>query len=223
MSKFKAILWDFDGVLFDSHSFITNCMLYILHRYGIFVNEKWLSDMLKISTTTTMNHLQRKFHLTDEMATKIKEQFYTDIDDAGLDTNTEPMAGAKEVLKYIQDIGIKNFIFTNRRFRAVHHLLKKYNMEDYFNEIRVSDGLMPRKPNPDAILDIMKVYQLEPTDILSIGDRGIDHQTAMAAGGLHTCHFGENLFSSIKPNYWITDMKELKLIIKGEYDLDDLS
>jgi phosphoglycolate phosphatase-like HAD superfamily hydrolase len=224
MSKFKAILWDFDGVLFDSHPFITNCMLYILHRsYGIYVNEQWLSDMLKISTSTTMNHLQRKYHLSDEMVEAIKGKFYADIDDSSVDVNTMPMPGIKEVLKYTQEAGIKNFIFTNRGFKAVHHLLKKYDMEDYFDEIRVHDGMMPRKPSPDVVLDIMDIYKLTPADILSVGDRGIDHQTAQAAGGLQTCHFGEDKNSPIQVNYWVADMNALKLLIKGEYDLDGVS
>ena len=83
------------------------------------------------------------------------------------------MAGVREVLKQIRANGGHNYIFTHRKLWETEAYLKKYDLLEEFRDlIGPESPCFASKPAPDAILYLMKTYDMDPEETVMVGDRG---------------------------------------------------
>lgn len=124
----------------------------------------------------------------------------------------EGVPGTLEILKKLP-----MFVVTNKNEKVATIILKKLNLDKYFKKIIGGDTYPHLKPNPFAIEQIVKTYQLKPHELLMVGDTDIDIQFGINAK-IKTCRF-ENDFGAMgnsrmaKENFTIKHFKELKQIV----------
>lgn len=121
----------------------------------------------------------------------------------------------RETLEYFRP-KIK-VIISNKRTEFVNILLKTHSLAGYFKEILGGDNAPCLKPDPCAIIEIMKKYGIKPERAVLIGDMTVDIETGKNAG-VHTCAvtYGfdpkEKLLPS-RPDLMIDDLLELKELL----------
>lgn len=106
-----------------------------------------------------------------------------------------------------------NFLLTHRG-KSTIELLKYYDIYKYFTECITREYNFERKPSSSALLYLIEKYKLNEEDIIMVGDRKTDIETAINAN-IHSVYvkFDKTENNLSIANYNITNLKELKSII----------
>ena len=97
---------------------------------------------------------------------------------------TEHFKGLPEVLKEMKDKGIVLGIVSNKPESTVNEVLPNFFEDGFFKYVYGSQGKMPLKPDPTAVIEIMKDENLNRGEVLYVGDSGVDMETGKNAGVL---------------------------------------
>ncbi|MDX2346711.1 MAG: HAD-IA family hydrolase [Legionella sp.] len=87
--------------------------------------------------------------------------------------------GAKACIEKIHAAGISLAIATNKSQHALGRALQATELSTFFSVTR-SAGLLPAKPCPDMLQEILDVFDYAPEEVLMIGDTVSDIEMANA-------------------------------------------
>lgn len=94
---------------------------------------------------------------------------------------TEHFKGMPEVLRKMKEQGIVLGVVSNKPQSTVDETLPKFFPDGFFKYVYGSQGEMPLKPNPAAVLKIMELENVKRDDVLYVGDTGTDMETGKNA------------------------------------------
>ncbi|MBO3277569.1 phosphoglycolate phosphatase [Pseudomonas schmalbachii] len=97
-------------------------------------------------------------------------------------TLTEVYPGVVETLKWLKRRKVQMALITNKPERFVGPLLDEMKLGKFFRWIIGGDTLPQQKPDPAALLHVMKMARVKPEHALFIGDSRNDVLAAKAAG-----------------------------------------
>ncbi len=181
----KNIIWDVDGTLFDTYPSIARAIRAALNDLGHDAPVEWIEELAKTSLTHCQTNLVARYHLqTAELDRTCDVHF------ARLRAEDDPpFPGVVEVCRHICSLPGKNVIVTHRGRAGTLARLAAHGMEGYFAGSISRDDGYPRKPDPAAFKAALALYDLEPHETLTVGDRDIDILAGQAAG-VFTCFYG---------------------------------
>ena len=93
---------------------------------------------------------------------------------------TKPYNGIIELLDALASRNIKISVLSNK----ADALTKKITyalFPNYFDDVEGLTVDTLKKPNPDKVLELIKISGLQPEEVMYVGDTGIDMQTAINA------------------------------------------
>ncbi len=90
--------------------------------------------------------------------------------------------GIVETLAILKSKGILLGIVTSKSRDEFNYDFKKLGIKDYFQFIVCSDDTLKHKPNPEPMLECLKLANIDPIDALYIGDSKYDQMCASQAG-----------------------------------------
>ena len=200
---YKGIFFDLDGTIADTELVVIMTMLSFVETYT--PNQKvTLHQLLKISGPPIKDTLHQYFpnedveKLIPEFATKARE-FYPKYAVAFPHIQT--------VIQRIKDKGIATGIVTSKLRRNALLTLDVIGMKDTFDWIITLDEVNHPKPNPDGLHQCLQHFQLNPEEVLFVGDTIYDYQAGKNAG-VDTALVTWSLRSfdaSVQPTFWIDD------------------
>lgn len=209
-SDIQYLVWDVDGTIFDTNPSFFRAISQALAELGIDPDPAWLEELVYLSLETSFNQLGERYSLDPMQLLESYRKYYLQIP-----LEQQPLfPGVLEVCTYIQRSGGQNFIFTHRRRMTLQYLLDHYDLASYFSHAVTRDDGYADKPDPTGLLVILQRYQLNPHQVLMIGDRDMDIQAGKAAG-VYTCLFGSNALSS-PADIFITDYTKLLEILQSK-------
>ncbi|MFH1387589.1 MAG: HAD-IA family hydrolase [bacterium] len=117
----------------------------------------------------------------------------------------------KEFLEAVK--GKIMIIVSNKGDALIHEILENHGIACYFSQVLGGDSSLCLKPDPCAILDLLKKHQISPKEALMIGDMTVDIKTGQNAGIL-TCAvtYGfddREKLEELKPDFLVDDLLEL--------------
>lgn len=176
----KLAIFDFDGTIIDS-----------VHDVVIYLNRAL--SMYDFPTLTSDEYVKYLGGNIDEIVALVLEEQSTPenikiIKDTYLDIyygadkeNTIPFPKSHEVLQKLQDMGVLIAINSNRFTDSIETFVDKFFCDIDFLSIMGHDFDYPSKPDPAAVLQIIKKADVTPDETVYIGDSGTDIQTAKNA------------------------------------------
>lgn len=175
----KAVIWDFDGTLFDTYPGMVRALMATLTDYGIEGNA---DDLLIAIKKDSMKKVFDEFALTYGLDRQALQATYNAHE---LVLNAEPEAylGAAAAVRSVHNAGGVNLLWTHRDQKA-WRLLARDGLKTLFAGGTTIDMHFKRKPSPESILYLLDKYRLSASETLVVGDRKLDAQAARAAG----CH-----------------------------------
>jgi len=182
--KFKHIIWDYDGTLFDTYPIMSSVYNDVLREWGITETIDNILSYMKVSMGHTHRHFKEKYHLDESFFERYKKL----VEKAEYD-NTKPFTGINKLCQDICKNGGKNYIFTHRDDSALY-VVEKYGLTECFTEIITANQNFPRKPDPGAVIYLLNKYSIPEDEAIMVGDREIDIASAKNAG-LRTCYFAD--------------------------------
>lgn len=180
---FLEFIWDFDGTLFHTYDGMLLALTLVLRDNNVDETEDITLDRLKISLNYALDYYSKEFNLNKDT---LMDSFRKYEEEYGYEKMV-PFDNAQEILKYIKEIGGRNFIFTHRDIFC-NNLIHKYNLSQYFTEIVTQDMGFKRKPDPDGFNHIINKYRLDREKTITIGDRELDLESGKGAN-IKTCLF----------------------------------
>ena len=97
---------------------------------------------------------------------------------------TRPYPETEAGLILLKTLGIPLVVITNKNEMLAVELLKQLGLADYFSLILGGDSLAEKKPSPLPLLHAAEVLNINPVDMLMVGDSANDILAAKAAGCL---------------------------------------
>ena len=169
MNNIKALIFDMDGVIFDTERVYLEGWTKIFKDYGYEMTKD-----VYISVMGTGRQNVKKVFLDvfgqdlpiNEMYIKKDEQLMDAIS-KGLVPLKE---GAKELLKAAREKGYKTALATSSRRERLDIQLKSKNMEEYFDTIVCGDDISKGKPDPEIFLSACYKLDLKPEECIVIED-----------------------------------------------------
>ncbi|WP_024335538.1 HAD family hydrolase [Desulfotignum balticum] len=177
LSKIKAVVFDCDGVMFDTA--MANRKFYdlILDHF----NKPPLTDtqFIQVHMMTVADAVSYLFaEMTD---LKPVFQCVKQIGAHNFIPYMEIADGLAALLANLKCHGYIRAVATNRT-DTMEQVLIHYGLKDQFDMVVTAADVKNPKPHPEALIKIMDRFSLNPDQILFIGDSMYDQQAAKAAG-----------------------------------------
>jgi phosphoglycolate phosphatase len=182
----KAIVWDLDGTLIHfkiDYIKARRTAIDILKNYG--VPKRLLT--VNISILENMKSAREYFEkdgLNKERIDVIIEEVDIEISKIEYEAalNATIINGIDQVLDYAKNKNLKQAIFTFNTQKNAEISLKTVNLLQYFNIILGRDNVVNLKPHPDHVIQICNQLNVNPNEILVIGDNIRDIEAAINVG-----------------------------------------
>lgn len=176
----KAVIYDCDGVMFDS--FEANFAFYrqVMERFGMPELDRGDAETMRIlhtySNKDVLNHLFAGIDRMDEV-----RAFSAGIDYRKLFPLMVMENGLRETLESLKGRGVELAVCTNRA-SSMEMLLESFGLASYFSCVMTAARVAHPKPHPEPLLKVLEQYGLHPDEALFVGDSEVDRQAAEAAG-----------------------------------------
>jgi HAD superfamily hydrolase (TIGR01549 family) len=206
--RFRYLIWDFDGTLFDTYPALIKALECGLADYNLMVPRADIAALLSQTLDICIHTLTTQHGLNLE-AFEERVSFHhrqTTFDDQPL------FPGVVHALERFVAAGGINTIFTHRGHESLRRFLDHHGITPLFADTLSVDEGYPRKPDPAGFNALIEQHTMPRAEVLVIGDRDLDIQAGQAAG-VATCMFQGVPSAGVFPDYRITTYDELETIL----------
>ncbi len=212
--RFKHIAWDFDGTLYDSYPHIIWAMKKAIEKFGYTDREENIARWVHITVPTAYRHYAPLCGVTPEQLAVE----YRNLATGYVSDRVQLYPGIPQLLRDIVAAGGKNYLCTNRKASDGKAYFVRDGVAQYFDFYSgpdVKDGLKS-KLEPDLVALILTEKGIAPQDLLMVGDRNLDIESAHAAGAMG-CFMDLDGYSTptCNPEYFAANVEELRKVILG--------
>lgn len=182
----KAIVFDMDGVIFDSEKLYRKHWMITGAEYGI--SEETMQRLCNLIAGSTKERneklLKSEFGQDFDYMT-FRGKTMNRMDQEILRDGLELKPGVKELFHYLQEHGYKIGLATStHRERAERNLINA-GIIDYFDDIVYGGVVKNGKPAPDIYLKACENLHVKPEEAIGVED-SINGVKSSAAAGLYT-------------------------------------
>jgi phosphoglycolate phosphatase len=176
--KWKCVIYDCDGVLFDSleaNTKLYNDLCALVGRIPLREEE-----MQYVHSHTVYEAIHFIFGRENDLEKKALESMkQVDLRNYIVYLKMEPHLF--QILEKLKEKGILRVINTNRT-TSMEHIMERFNLRPYFEMVVTALDVKNPKPHPESIEKIIEVFQLKKEEAVFIGDSDVDKQTAESSG-----------------------------------------
>lgn len=174
--KTKAVIFDCDGVMFDSRQANVRFYNHMLAHFNLPPMSK--SDEPYVHMHTAKDSVEHIFRDTPHIPAAQEYRLNMNYKPFIKDMVIEP--DLKDLLEDLKaDFGLA--VATNRS-NTIAEVLRSNNLGDYFDIVVSSLDVNHPKPHPEALFKILNFFRLPAERSCYVGDSAVDYETARAAG-----------------------------------------
>ena len=179
--QYEAMVFDMDGVIFDSERAVIGCWIELAEKYGFQDIEKAClacTGTTMARTREIMLEIYGQDFPYDKYKKEMSDLFHANA--AGGKLPKKP--GIRELLEYLRRENIKTAVASSTRRDLVTRELEEGGLLSYFDEIVCGDMVSRSKPEPDIYLEACRRLQERPEDCYAIEDSYNGIRSAKRAG-----------------------------------------
>ncbi len=176
---YKAVIFDLDGTLVNSLADLVDAVNFALASFGLPSHStEAVRAMIGDGTRTFIGRAlpADKQDLLEQVLVAMRKK-YVEI----CLHQTMPYDGIMEVLDTFKQQGVKMAVLTNKDQKMSEKIISHF-FAGYFQIVRGTIDAVPLKPDTKAVLQMLKEFDIAPSEALFVGDSNVDIQTAKAAG-----------------------------------------
>lgn len=181
MVEFAAVIFDMDGVIFDSERLCIDLWKPIAEKNDIPDIEETMYRCIGVTSDVTRKIFLDKYgedFPVDKYQKQVSRAFH-EIADQGKMPVKE---GAESLLKYLKENHILTAIASSTRTESVRRELRSAGLLNFFREVVGGDMAERSKPAPDIFLEAAGRLHTRPKDCIVIEDSYNGIRAAKAAG-----------------------------------------
>ncbi|MBW1779174.1 MAG: HAD-IA family hydrolase [Deltaproteobacteria bacterium] len=208
--KISVVIFDCDGVMFDSRQANINFYDHLLARYGLppMTDDK-VAYVHMHTADKSVRYIFEGTGFTDEAQAYRMQMDYTPFIK---DMVIEP--GLKRLLNHLK--GRVGLAVATNRSNTIGVVLKQNGLSGFFDMVVSSLDVKHPKPHPESIHKILAFFDLRPDQAVYVGDSPIDLETAEAAGVYFVAYGNGNLDTPLQAG----SMEEVETILNGMEKVD---
>ena len=200
----SVIIFDCDGVMFDSRQANVNFYNHILTHFGLHPLDG--RDKTYVHMHTAMESVNYIFRNSPYRKQAQHYREHLDYTPFIKDMVMEP--GLKEVLGSLKPhYGLA--VATNRS-NTIQRVLEENKLDRFFDIVVSSLDVRNPKPHPDPIYKILNFFEIGPEECIYIGDSEVDLQTCHAAGVTMIAYKNADL----KTDFHIENLMDIENILQ---------
>ncbi len=169
MNDYKAIVFDMDGVIFDSEKLVVECWQVIADKYNIKNVSEACRECFGCNQTVAKERFLKRYG--DDFPYEAYKKEMSELFHSRYDNGRLPMkAGVVEILTYLRNNGKKIALATSTRQAVVESELKAAGIIEFFDTIICGDMVKKSKPEPDIYLKACEELDIPPESAYAIED-----------------------------------------------------
>ena len=215
MMKYKAVLFDMDGVLIDSETLMTKSGILALRDYGIEAKAEDFTPFVGRGEDLYIGGVARKYgHEYDPVMKQRCYDYYGEY----VETDAFVPKEIPSLLYQLKDMGFKICVCTSADWGKVKHNLRAMGIgKEVFDAFVTGDNVEKKKPDPEIYLKGAGFLGVAPEDCVVVEDAPNGIQAAKAAGmmavGIDTSFSEELLREESDPDVMIHSLAELPGVV----------
>jgi phosphoglycolate phosphatase len=206
--KVKCVIYDCDGVLFDSFQANTNLYNDLCALVGRVPLKQ--EEMQYVHTHTVYEAIRFLFGREDDLEKKALESMkQVDLRNYIVYLKMEPHLF--QALEKLREKGILRVINTNRT-TSMKHIMERFNLWPYFDMVVTALDVKNPKPHPESVEKILAALRLKKEEAVFVGDSDVDKQTADSSGVTFVAYKNREIANDLL----IEDHLDLLSLINGK-------
>lgn len=205
----KAVLFDVDGTLLDTHEYIYQAFEHSLNKHHKLLTRKEIKKIMG-------KPLEECYKILTEL------DDVTELADSHREFQTvnyhlsKPFPHTVKTLEKLQSKGILLAAITTRARESAKKTLETASILKYFNYFVGFEDVSRPKPDAEPLLKALNFLNVDPKDAIMVGDSEVDVYAGKNAGtktvGVTYGFHGEHI-AKTHPDYVIDDIGELLKIV----------
>ena len=207
--KLKCVIYDCDGVLFDS--FEANTRLYndLCARVGRVPLRR--EEMQYVHTHTVYEAIRFIFGKEDGLEQKALASL-KEVDLRNYIAYLKMEPHLLQTLQKLKERSILRVINTNRT-TSMKHIMERFSLWPYFEMVVTALDVKNPKPHPESVEKIITALKLKKEEAVFVGDSDVDQQTAESSGVRFIAYKNREIAN----DFFIEDHLDLlRLILNGK-------
>jgi HAD superfamily hydrolase (TIGR01509 family) len=178
----KAVVFDFDGLMFNTEEIFNLSGKELLRRRGKEMTPALLSIMMGRRSDEAFPMMIEALGLVEDPAVLRAEEraIFYDM----LWKHVAPMPGLFELLAHIETCGLPKGVATSSRRPYIESLLGHFKLIDRFPVTLTAEDVTQGKPHPEIYLTAASRIGVEPGEMLVLEDSEMGTRAAAAAGAV---------------------------------------
>ena len=214
--KYKAILFDMDGVLIDSEFLMRQASIQALAEYGIQATHEDFIEFNGMGEDRFVGGVAEKYGHTYTF--DMKERAYDYFGQQVKEMAHVP-AGVREMLTQLHEMGLVLAVCSAADLRKVRYNIQAIGVDEHiFSALVTGSDVKRKKPFPDIYLEGARRVGIDPKDCLVVEDAISGSQAANAAGmdavGVPTTFSKEVLVEQNQNKYVIKEIRDLPTLFQ---------
>lgn len=169
MKKIKAVLFDMDGVIFDTESVYLDAWTKVFNKYGYTLTRDIYISVMGTGRQNVIKTFLDVYGQGLPILEMYKEK--DEILAQAIDGGQVPIkTGCKEILNFLKENEYKVALATSAKKERVAKQLKAADFEIVFDAIVCGDEVKNSKPDPEIFLKAAENLSMHPENCLVIED-----------------------------------------------------
>lgn len=175
-----AVIFDMDGVLFDSEPLHMRAWRMIMNPFGIEHDDLWFFQWIGFPDKNLASHLKEKDGLPlsiEEIVSRKWSHFRKIVWE-----ELKPFPGVKEGLKQLRDKNVPLAVASSAAGFDVRNGLECTGLAGFFDAVVTAEDVKSHKPAPDSYLKAAAILGKAPEHAIALEDSIAGIQAAKTAG-----------------------------------------
>ena len=198
--KFKAVIFDMDGVIIDSEPFYQEVQTDLFQKIGITVLPEEYNTFIGVGMREMWNMIKSSRSLTQPIEELIELNNNVLLDYFERSSNLIPTPYFTDFLASILAAEMQTAVASSTTKPIIEVIIKKLNLYDFFNIIVSGDEVKNGKPAPDIFLETTARLNVKPLECVVVEDSYNGVKAAKSAGmyclGYHNPNSGSQDISA---------------------------
>lgn len=175
--KYKYIVFDFDGTLFDTSEGIIYCLMYTLNKKNITKENRVNKSLIGSPLAKIFKNIFS--HKSDSFINECINIFRNEYKTKGI-LMVKPIKGMQDLLDIFRKEELHLEIVSNKPKLFITRILKRFEILNYFERIEATNINNKNSSKSLLLQNIIKKLNIKSDNVIMIGDRSDDIIAAKA-------------------------------------------